>query len=180
VRRSWPTTTLTRAGSGVTVELAAGGHPAPLLVRADGTTSFADIAHGQLVGVLRDPLFTRAMILLRPGDDLLLYTDGITEARVPAGVGAIRATRDDTSCFSATPRGGAATRSRSTGAPMQRKLMLTLLRQHLGLFAASLLAHQHFEVDDHPRPAEVRRRAITLHDQRVTFLEAGTSSGGPP
>ncbi|GAA4556203.1 alpha/beta hydrolase [Pseudonocardia xishanensis] len=29
------------------------------------------------------------------------------------------------------------------------------------------------------RPAAVRRREITLHDQRVTFLEAGARSGGP-
>jgi sigma-B regulation protein RsbU (phosphoserine phosphatase) len=38
-----------------------------------------------LVGILADPHFTTASTVLVPGDTLLLYTDGLTEARTKAG-----------------------------------------------------------------------------------------------
>jgi sigma-B regulation protein RsbU (phosphoserine phosphatase) len=56
-----------------------GGHPLPVLRRPDG--SVAEVgAHGSLVGVIAAPTFTTFEHPL--GDDLLLiYTDGVTEAR---------------------------------------------------------------------------------------------------
>ncbi|WP_434444777.1 SpoIIE family protein phosphatase [Lentzea sp. E54] len=69
---------------GATVTLANGGHTPPLLVRADGTAELVWMTGGQLLGVLPNPRFTTAEVHLAPGDALLLYTDGLTEARVDA------------------------------------------------------------------------------------------------
>ncbi|MCK8678324.1 MULTISPECIES: SpoIIE family protein phosphatase [Streptomyces] len=65
----------------VTVRLASGGHPPALVTRADGTAHFLPTPGGLLVGVLPDPHFVTATTVLAPGDTLLLYTDGLTEAR---------------------------------------------------------------------------------------------------
>ncbi|MEU0037352.1 SpoIIE family protein phosphatase [Streptomyces sp. NPDC006333] len=65
----------------VAIRLAAGGHPPALVLRADGTADFLPTPGGLLVGVLPDPPFATATTVLAPGDTLLLYTDGLTEAR---------------------------------------------------------------------------------------------------
>lgn len=67
---------------GVTVTLATGGHTPPLLLRADGTAEFVHLPGGQLVGLLPRAGFVTREIRLTPGDALLCYTDGLTEARV--------------------------------------------------------------------------------------------------
>ncbi|RDG37148.1 PP2C family protein-serine/threonine phosphatase [Streptomyces corynorhini] len=70
-------------GDGVTGRYASAGHPPALVRRADGTVEELD-ATGMLLSPLlpptRDHLADTAFHL-RPGDALLLYTDGITEAR---------------------------------------------------------------------------------------------------
>jgi signal transduction histidine kinase/serine phosphatase RsbU (regulator of sigma subunit)/FixJ family two-component response regulator len=58
--------------------LAVGGHPPPMLRRADGTVEILR-EHGPLLGVLATPRFPVTEILLEPGDALLLYTDGLIE-----------------------------------------------------------------------------------------------------
>ncbi|MEU3375175.1 PP2C family protein-serine/threonine phosphatase [Streptomyces sp. NPDC006711] len=65
----------------VTVHLASGGHPPALVLRADGSTAFLPTPGGLLVGILPKAPFTAATTTLAPGDALLLYTDGLTEAR---------------------------------------------------------------------------------------------------
>lgn len=65
----------------VAVSLASGGHPPALVVRADGETDFLPTPGGLLVGVLPEATFTPVTTTLGPGDSLLLYTDGLTEAR---------------------------------------------------------------------------------------------------
>ncbi|WP_230194957.1 PP2C family protein-serine/threonine phosphatase [Streptomyces coriariae] len=65
----------------VTVRIASGGHPPALVLRADGTADFLPTPGGLLVGVLPDARFVAATTVLAPGDTLLLYTDGLTEAR---------------------------------------------------------------------------------------------------
>jgi sigma-B regulation protein RsbU (phosphoserine phosphatase) len=72
---------LTLQQRGCTIELASGGHPPALLLRADGTADYQHIRGGQLVGILADAHFGATTVQLRPGDTLLLYTDGLTEAR---------------------------------------------------------------------------------------------------
>ncbi|MEV6286210.1 SpoIIE family protein phosphatase [Kribbella sp. NPDC051770] len=76
--------TLTRdPGTGqVEIEFASGGHPPPLLIRADGTAGFLPSADGTLIGILPTGEFPPTRLRLHPGDTLLLYTDGLTEARV--------------------------------------------------------------------------------------------------
>ncbi|WP_329448247.1 SpoIIE family protein phosphatase (plasmid) [Streptomyces sp. NBC_01426] len=72
----------TDPGTGqVTVHLASGGHPPALVLRADGTADFLPTSGGLLVGILPNAPFTPATTTLAPGDTLLLYTDGLTEAR---------------------------------------------------------------------------------------------------
>jgi serine phosphatase RsbU (regulator of sigma subunit) len=60
-------------------QFANGGHPPPLLLRADGTVEQIEDGHGPLVGVFPDAVFETAMLTLEPGDLLLMYTDGVTE-----------------------------------------------------------------------------------------------------
>jgi serine phosphatase RsbU (regulator of sigma subunit)/pSer/pThr/pTyr-binding forkhead associated (FHA) protein len=70
------------------VVLASGGHPAPLLREANGRVQPLPLTCGRLIGFdtgdkaddlgLADYRFT-----LQPGETLVLYTDGFTEARVP-------------------------------------------------------------------------------------------------
>jgi sigma-B regulation protein RsbU (phosphoserine phosphatase) len=60
------------------------GHNPPLLVHADGTVERLSEG-GMVLGVFPDNQYEQAELALRPGDRLLFYTDGITEARNPAG-----------------------------------------------------------------------------------------------
>jgi len=69
--------------TGFHVVLAGGGHPPAVLLRADGSADHVPTPGGQLLGVVPDAHFTTATLELRPGDTLLLYTDGLTEARTP-------------------------------------------------------------------------------------------------
>lgn len=70
--------------AGVTLDLATGGHPPPLVLRADGTVETVEV-EGMLVGAVREAHFGRALVELAPGEMCLLYSDGVTEARGPGG-----------------------------------------------------------------------------------------------
>lgn len=76
---------LVRRGDGFDVELASAGHPPPLLLTGDGNAYFADTQGGQAVGMIENPHFLSARMHLGPGDTLVLYTDGLPEARVGPG-----------------------------------------------------------------------------------------------
>src|SRR4051812_6624043 len=63
----------------VRVTVATGGHPLPILVRADGR--IASLGRpGSLLGVMREPHVGQGVATLEPGDVLVLYTDGVIEA----------------------------------------------------------------------------------------------------
>lgn len=65
---------------------ASAGHNPPRLKRcADGTIASLDRAHGLPLGVFPETAFTEAMKQMRRGDQLILYTDGVTEATNPEG-----------------------------------------------------------------------------------------------
>jgi Stage II sporulation protein E (SpoIIE) len=64
------------------------GHPAPMLVRADGRVEFPEppayalpLGLGLPAGNSPQPF----SVVFRPGDQMLLYTDGVTEARDAGG-----------------------------------------------------------------------------------------------
>ncbi len=62
------------------VDMASAGHLLPLLTRP--TEAPRPVGRtGSLLGVLRHPSLTDSSVRLEPGDSLLLYTDGVTEAR---------------------------------------------------------------------------------------------------
>jgi sigma-B regulation protein RsbU (phosphoserine phosphatase) len=71
---------LTREPAGFRAVIASGGHPEPLLLRADGTATHHP-TKGRMVGVFPDSAYTNTTISVRRGDALVLYTDGVTEAR---------------------------------------------------------------------------------------------------
>ncbi|MFC5380831.1 PP2C family protein-serine/threonine phosphatase [Aquipuribacter nitratireducens] len=57
-----------------------GGHPPALCRRADGTVEPLG-EPGMVLGVFEQPMLSDAATVLHPGDSVLLYTDGVTEAR---------------------------------------------------------------------------------------------------
>lgn len=66
------------------VVLALGGHPAPLLRRADGRIEPVDARPGLMIGNAPvEPVYTDKALTLAPGETLILYTDGYTEAFTP-------------------------------------------------------------------------------------------------
>lgn len=70
----------------VRLKLATGGHPPPLVLRADGRVEEVLIS-GTLIGAVPQNVVHPATIELAPGELCLLYSDGLTEARGgPSGI----------------------------------------------------------------------------------------------
>jgi GAF domain-containing protein len=59
------------------------GHPHPLVMRPGSIEEVG--SPGPLLGVVEDPDWQAATVPLRPGDQLVLYTDGVIEARRSGG-----------------------------------------------------------------------------------------------
>jgi stage II sporulation SpoE-like protein/GAF domain-containing protein len=70
------------ANGEATVTVAAAGHPPALITRAGGRAEELGES-GTLLGIFSDPVITEVSTILRPGDALALYTDGLTEAHAP-------------------------------------------------------------------------------------------------
>jgi serine phosphatase RsbU (regulator of sigma subunit) len=65
---------------GLDLIVASGGHPLPFLLRADG--SVEQPGHpGTLLGILPDVQVHEERITLRPGDGIVLWTDGVSDRR---------------------------------------------------------------------------------------------------
>ncbi len=56
------------------------GHDPPMLVSADGTVTELPLTKGIAVGIAADVVYTQESVTLEPGDTVVLYTDGVTEA----------------------------------------------------------------------------------------------------
>jgi hypothetical protein len=66
----------------VQITIAAAGHPPALIARASGRAEeFGE--YGTLLGIFDDPIINETSTILRPGDALALYTDGLAEAHAP-------------------------------------------------------------------------------------------------
>jgi serine phosphatase RsbU (regulator of sigma subunit) len=68
------------AAGGAHAAVYSAGHPPAVLVRADGTVRPLG-AGGIALGITADPRPGERHVFLRHGDTMLLYTDGVTEAR---------------------------------------------------------------------------------------------------
>ncbi|HET7620158.1 MAG TPA: SpoIIE family protein phosphatase [Vicinamibacterales bacterium] len=66
-----------------TLSYANAGHHPPMLVRADGAIERLD-SGGPVLGVFPNATYEQAQVVLGPGDRLVLFTDGIIEARSEA------------------------------------------------------------------------------------------------
>ena len=62
------------------LRVATGGHPLPLCRRADGSTETLGYP-GSFLGMAETAQISEFATLLRPGDMVVLYTDGVSEAR---------------------------------------------------------------------------------------------------
>jgi serine phosphatase RsbU (regulator of sigma subunit) len=65
---------------GMRLTLGVGGHPLPLILRRDGSVERVGTP-GTLIGLVADPDITDQTVELEPGDSIVLYTDGVPEAR---------------------------------------------------------------------------------------------------
>jgi len=71
---------LDRTAEGVRLTVSSGGHHLPLRRRASGQLDTIGET-GTILGMLDTPRLTDTTTMLEPGDVVVLYTDGVTEAR---------------------------------------------------------------------------------------------------
>ncbi len=57
-----------------------GGHNPPLLLHTDGRTTLLPLTGGIALGVAPDMVYDAHTVVLAPGETVVMYTDGITEA----------------------------------------------------------------------------------------------------
>ncbi len=75
---------LERDGGDWRARVSSGGHPFPLVLRRGGRIEEVELT-GTMLGVDADPRLGEADVRLGPGDALVLYTDGVTDARAEGG-----------------------------------------------------------------------------------------------
>lgn len=78
-----------------TVTLATGGHPAPLVVDAEGTPTSVSGGEGPLLGVFEEAEFTETTFTLGEGQTLLFYSDGFETAFPEPGADPDRAAANE-------------------------------------------------------------------------------------
>jgi len=96
---------LTLGDGAVRMTLARAGHPPALLMRADGEVE-ALHPRGAMLGALPSPTWRTVSRTMRPGDVLLLYTDGVTDARGPRGFFGLGRLIDSLRGFAGVPAEG--------------------------------------------------------------------------
>jgi serine phosphatase RsbU (regulator of sigma subunit) len=67
---------------GLRVLAAGGGHPPPLVIGVDGAVRQERVG-GMFVGAIEEAPFGESEFVLAPGETLVIYSDGVTEARSP-------------------------------------------------------------------------------------------------
>ena len=63
-----------------TVEFTNAGHNPPYILHADGTVEMLKSNCNLVLGAIEGITFTKESIKVQPGDALVMYTDGVTEA----------------------------------------------------------------------------------------------------
>lgn len=63
---------------------ASGGHNPPLVVKSDGSTEFLTVTEDPMLGILPEASFSTHVHTIAPGETLVAYSDGVTEAMNPA------------------------------------------------------------------------------------------------
>jgi phosphoserine phosphatase RsbU/P len=64
---------------------ACAGHPPAYLLTAAGHIHRCTESTGTVLGIIKDEQFAERTVMLVPGDRIVLYTDGVPEARAPGG-----------------------------------------------------------------------------------------------
>jgi serine phosphatase RsbU (regulator of sigma subunit) len=75
------------------IQLACAGHPAPIFVPDVGTPKSVE-THGDLLGIFPAIRLETTRLVLRPGDSLVAYTDGVTEQGPELRISPEQALRD--------------------------------------------------------------------------------------
>jgi sigma-B regulation protein RsbU (phosphoserine phosphatase) len=68
----------------MTMAFSNGGHNPPMLLRADGSHEWLEKG-GTVLGFLPEAVFEEGHVTLRPGDLVIMFTDGVTEAMGAGG-----------------------------------------------------------------------------------------------
>lgn len=71
-------------GDGAIIRISCAGHPSPVILRSGGEVEWLS-GTGMILGEFEDPKLASEEFALRPGDAVVFYTDGVTEARNEAG-----------------------------------------------------------------------------------------------
>jgi PAS domain S-box-containing protein len=71
-----------RGDTDVAVTVSVGGHPLPLIARADGGVEAVG-RPGTPIGMVDDPSLSEEQTTLAPGDTIVFYTDGLLDAHAP-------------------------------------------------------------------------------------------------
>jgi len=72
-------------GAYADLEVAAAGHPAPIVLRADGQVGQLEV-YGTATGMVPDVEYRTISVRLHRGDTMLMYTDGVDEAHGAQGL----------------------------------------------------------------------------------------------
>jgi len=67
-----------------TLAVAGAGHPPPIVVAGLGTAQLLTVS-GPVLGTQQTDAFSNTTVTLNPGDSVLLYTDGVSDARYEGG-----------------------------------------------------------------------------------------------
>jgi sigma-B regulation protein RsbU (phosphoserine phosphatase) len=126
---------LVNLGDPAQLVIAGAGHPPPILRSADGETVAVE-THGPLLGVIDAPAFGTATRTLAAGDAVVLYTDGLIEARVDGALigeaGLLDLVRDDPAALEAPMAAAVWRRVLAKAAQPQDDVAIVALRRHGG------------------------------------------------
>jgi len=104
------------------VALARAGAPYPILRRAGGRIRLLRPS-GILLGVVPRPQFAVQTLDMRPGDSLILYSDGVEQVVQPGGIGTPEQTAPDAGSASATTADGRLASRLAAGLARARRLL---------------------------------------------------------